>query len=359
MKLDTLKQRIKPSIQKKLAWVCLSLFLVLSNSYANDLSPHFFSGKWKLQLQKNVISFTSKNTINQIPFLWKKDIYIAIHWKPYWEYKWFNNKGYILVDHRDWKKLLKFIKWNNYDIVAKKNYDIELNNIQTINNIKNLFIKYEQKEISEELKQKVSFYVGKIENATWKDYKNRYITFVDTKWNKLFLLYVDKDWKKQVIWASKVSTWNPRRWKDYFNTPYIIIDRKESWFYKKDWRALWTDAKGYWDDWRRIFFLWKYFVNIKTREPSLDLKNWYKELHLAFHTTTPWWLTQLWKPMSKWCIRTDIFINKLYDKFNKINEWVFIIWDMDKKITYYLNKNEIEKLVLQSDKKQLKIASNK
>jgi len=105
--------------------------------------------------------------------------------------------------------------------------------------------------------------------------------------------------------------------------------------------------------------LWKYFIDNKTRESSLKHKIWYKELHLAFRTITSWWLTQLWKPMSKWCIRTDVFINKLYDKFNKINEWVFIIWNMNKKIIYYLNKNEIEKLVLQVDKKQLKIASNK
>jgi len=62
------------------------------------------------QLQKNFIIFNPSKTINKVPFLWGKDIYIAIHWKPYWEYKWFDKKGYILVNHKDWKKLLRFIE---------------------------------------------------------------------------------------------------------------------------------------------------------------------------------------------------------------------------------------------------------
>ena len=357
MKLDFLKQKIKPS-NKKLAWIGLSLFLALSDSYADNLSLDFLYNNWKVWVKKSDITFKPSKDITQVPFLWKKDIYIAIDWKPYWEYQWFDNNGYILVNHRDWKKPLKFIKWNNYNIVVPKDIDVEVDDEKTINNIKNLFIKYEKEKISNELKQKVSSYIEKIESAIWKQYKNRYLTFIDTKKNKLFLVYSDKNWNIQILWASKVSTWNPKRWKGYFNTPYIVIDRQETWFYKKDWRALWTDAKGYWDKWRRIFFLWKYFVNIKTREPSLDLKNWYDEIHLAFHTTTPWWLTQLWKPMSRWCIRTDVFINKLYDKFNKINEWVFILWDINKKINYYFNKDKIEELVL-DDKEETKIASSK
>jgi len=55
MELDSLKQGIKLSIPKILTWFCLSLFLTLSNSYANDLSSHFFYGKWRFHSYKKIL----------------------------------------------------------------------------------------------------------------------------------------------------------------------------------------------------------------------------------------------------------------------------------------------------------------
>lgn len=326
----------KKKFWKKINTIILSLFLILSDTYADKINLSFFKKNWKIQIKGKTIFFKAKENIDNVPFLWIKDIYIAIDKKPFWEYKWFEDKWwYILIDHKLWAKKLKFSKWKSYGIVLKKN-NIHL--IKINKDPKETFKKYEKTKIPEKLKQNIINYINKIEFAIKKTYKNKYITFIDTKLNRLFLIFSDKNWSKEFIWESKVSTWNPHRWKDYFNTPYIIVDRKKTWFFDRDWRALWTDTKWYWEKWNRIFFLWKYFVN-KDKDISLIHKKWYHELHLAFHTTTPWWLTQLWKAMSKWCIRTDRIINKLYDKNKELNEGIFIIWNMKENFIYYITDN--------------------
>ena len=172
--------------------------------------------------------------------------------------------------------------------------------------------------------------------------RDRFITFIDTRYNRLFLIFYNKSKDKfEFIWYNKVSTWNPKRWKDYYPTPYLIIDRQKLWFYKKDRRAKGIDRMWYWPKGSRIFYLWKYYINPKTKEVSLKPKIWFKEFHLAFHTTTPWGLTQLWKPMSKWCIRTSRFINQLYDFYDELNKGIFIIGDLNGNKIYEVSKNDI------------------
>ena len=264
--------------------------------------------------------------------MWKY-IYLTIDSHPYWLYKWENWK-YILQDHRDGKKPLILEKWKKYVLVLKDflsntniDYKKEIAEVSDPNQIKELFKKYVKIDaLSERSKKEVSNYVKEIIKREKLIVNDRFITYIDNRYNRLFLFYSD-NWKLKLLWYDKVSTWNPKRWKKYHKTPYLIVDREKSKLYQEDWYAEWTDRKWYGPKWSRIYFLWKYFVS-QDGKISLSYKKWYKEIHLAFHTTTPWWLTQLWKPMSMGCIRTSRFINVLYNKNSKINEWIFIIWDV-------------------------------
>lgn len=266
-----------------------------------------------------------------------KYVYLSIDKHPYGLFKWIKWK-YILQDHKDGNKILILEKKKKYELVLKDflkwvniDYENKLSNLNTIKDIKEVFKKYVWTDkIAENLEKQVNVYIEKILNTLDYDTSWRYITYIDEWTNRLFLLK-NINWKIVNIWYDKVSTWNPRRGSSYNKTPYIIVDREKLNLYDKDWRAEWTDRRWYWEKGSRICFLWKYFAS-KDGDVSLKNKKWYKELHLAFHTTTPWWLTQLWKPMSKWCIRTSRFINKLYDKTPEINKWLFIIWDVKNNI---------------------------
>ena len=314
---------------------------------------HFYRETFKSvlkRIKRNVRERFPNSNVNKFPVIYvypKKEeilktyfwnyIYLTIDGHPYWLFKW--EKGrYILQDHKDGNKELILEKGKKYALVLKDflfstniDFNKELKEIKTNQDIKEAFKKFVVFDrLSEKIEPRVEKYVANLLEKIWYNLGNRYISYIDNKYNRLFLFYVDNN-KLEFLWYDKVSTWNPKRGKKYHQTPYLIIDREKLKLYNRDWYAEWIDRKWYWPKWSRIYFLWKYFIS-KNGSVSLHHKAWYKEIHLAFHTTTPWGLTQLWKPMSMWCIRTSRFINVLYNLNSKINRWVFIIWDLEKKI---------------------------
>lgn len=320
--------------------------------------------KWKennkntinyLKISLPVIRLRVNRKIVSFPYVWNF-IYLTIDSHKYWLYKYSSEqKKYFLYRHRDWEKQLRFEAWHDYIITVKdfindanfhykdyfEKYDL------SVDNLKNLFKFFVKKDIlAEENIENVKQYLSNLLEKI-KINKSEFITYLDTKLNRLYLFFYDSSQKKLIfIWYDKISTGNPKRWKDYYPTPHLIIDRWKLGFYKYDRRAEWTDGMWYWPEGSRIFYLWKYYFNAKTWEVSLKYEYWFKEIHLAFHTTTPWGLTQLWKPMSKWCIRTSRFINQLYDFYDELNRWIFVIWNLEDKDIYVVNQSFDKKLVI-------------
>lgn len=116
--------------------------------------------------------------------------------------------------------------------------------------------------------------------------------------------------------------------------------------HKWDWRAEGTDSKWYWDEWSKIFYLWKYHIDKKWTAHKLlwinDNWKWYYinsdwnktpafiNFHFAMHKTTPRATTQLWRKMSHGCIRMTPFVVDILDK-QKLLDWkrwkYIIIWN--------------------------------
>jgi hypothetical protein len=287
-------------------------------------------------------------------YLWDPNIYVAINDKPYWEFNW--NKeynAYILKQHKDWTKPLTIEKQQIYDIVL---FDKEKRNIHkkelwkalTKNEIKDLFNTYTKKEQKiETIKHNVLEYVlEKIFDNNIKIQEKEFLYYIDKQLQRGFLVYYNSG-NLELIWYDKVSTWNPDFDSDvrYFETPHLIINRKDQDMYKGDWVSFWTDSQWYWDKWSRVFNLWKYYIDrswnsyaIEDMDKNLSwyiTKNWERikviaNFHLAMHKTNPWSTTKLWEKRSQWCIRSTPFTIDLLNSQKLLNGKkgkFIIIWD--------------------------------
>ena len=238
-------------------------------------------------------------------FLWSNEIYVALNDANYWRFKWDTNRNqYILQNHSRWNIPLRIWAWWRYEIVLINDNRFDLDNItDDIDELSNRLLRS-----MDEFEWDINLYKNILNNILHSALNNisypQYVVYLEKSIQTLFVVHVNPlNWQYDLNfkWFDLVSTWNPTRWRDYFTTPNVIIDRMS--FQRNDRKALWTNTMWYWPRWSEIRWLWKYFVSKDWSRLSLSNWHWLHEFHFALHTTTPRWQTMLWNSNSKWCIR--------------------------------------------------------
>lgn len=336
------------NIRKNLNAVAFSIWLTLSSGILEDRNAY-------AQEVNQIITnnhFLTKNPIENIEInsnLWSNRLYVTKDWERVWEFRWNNEiSAYELYNHRDWNRTLELEWWSQYTIglldrMNNLNFDFSfLDNWFSPEQIQNLMMSNYYNENIEEIIPEVKNHVLNMLYSSWIELnRSQYISFIEKSNQTMFILYYNKeDDSMDVLWYDLVSTWNSRRWRTYVETPSMIIDRSN--FARWDWRAMWTDTQWYWEAWSEIRFLWRYYITKDWVASDRHLHN-HREIHLAMHTTTPWWLTQLWRKLSEWCIRISRFMLSLYRHTwiaDNINGQYIIIWDIVNDQEIYFSNRE-------------------
>ena len=335
---------MKNSLKQNILWISLAIWLSTIWNIKDSIA-------WEVKYildSEAFISLKSQNNEILQKNLWSNRIFVHINNTRIWEYRWDNEKNtYIAYRQSNWNLPLELKKWNIYDIVlidkvSNLNFDLsDLENWFSLEDLKNIMISNYYDEDIENLIPKVTSHLNNIlKSSNIKLQESQYITFIEKSTQTMFVFYYQKEIKLlRIVWYDRVSTWNSNRWIKNIETPSMIIDR--SVFSKWDWKAWGTDWQWYGEKWSRIRFLWKYYISKDWKQVSDKHLHNHREIHLAIHTTTPWWLTKLWNKMSEWCIRISRFSLELLKNtwiVDNINGRYLIIWDIKEDQKIYLSK---------------------
>lgn len=242
------------------------------------------------------------------------------------------------------------------------NYKDFLLKIKTDADIKYFYEKLWKDDFIESKKESILNYLSEYLKEKWVEISSdEFFIYVDKSLQRVFILK-----NNEILWYSKVSTWNsewiPKK-KDekYFETPDIVINRNEKIFFeswnnkvikKCDWRTPSHKTSWYWEVWSKIIFLWRYHVDEKwnphvvkywynsrwKKISYIEKNNWKKikkiiashNLDLAMHKTWKNREKLLWQPASHWCIRVSPETIDLIDSLKLLDweKWKFVvIWD--------------------------------
>jgi len=288
---------------------------------------------------------------------WSNNIVTKIHLED----KYWREKSFIKEDSKAHREDLDKETYND----GLMNFNWILTEYQ----IKNLFLrhwKYEQR--IENLKGEVlKYFRNKISskiNLGW----DWYLSYVDRWLQRNFLIKFNNN-RLKIVWYSKVTTWNPKKWhydkywrfvqwydknwSKYWETPCVII-RMPNTIWKWKWKSdpkEWVDIWWYWKRGSRIFWLWNLKYNIKTKLFEFTTKN-DKDIWFASHKTSIPGEKNLWEPYintrniwSHWCIRNEHLMDDVcanIEKWEAIKrEQIFqytIIWDYKRGIVPYIPK---------------------